>query len=81
MSTRKQREVMRQRRMEFDKRVEENRNAMERFAEESVATDKGLTLLEDMPKSELIAYAYENNIEIDKYARKGVILETIKKAE
>ena len=81
MSSRKQREAMRRRRMMFDRKVEESRKAMERFAKESVATDKGLTLLEDMTKQELIAYAYENEIEIDKYAKKGVILETIKKAE
>ena len=81
MSTRKQRELLRQRRMEFDRRVMENRKQMEEFAEESVETEKGLTVLENMTKQELIAYAYENNIEIDKYGKKGDILEAIKKVE
>ena len=81
MSTRKQREILRQRRMEFDRRVMENRKQMEEFAEESVETEKGLTVLENMTKQELIAYAYENNIEIDKYGKKGEILEAIRKVE
>lgn len=81
MSTRKQREILRQRRMEFDRRVEENRRQMEQFSEESVKTDDGMKLLEDMTKQELIAYAYENEIEINKYAKKGEILEEIKKVE
>lgn len=81
MSTRKQREILRQRRMEFDRRVMENRKRMEEFVEESVETEKGLTVLENMTKQELIAYAYENNIEIDKYGKKGEILEAIKKVE
>ena len=67
--------------MEFDRRVMENRKQMEEFAEESVETEKGLTVLENMTKQELIAYAYENNIEIDKYGKKGDILEAIKKVE
>ena len=70
---------MRIRRMEFDRRVEANRRNMEKFVEEKVATDKGLTLLDSMTKQELIAYAYEHDIEIDKYAKKAEILDTIKK--
>ena len=81
MSTRKQREILRQRRMEFDRRVEENRPKMEAFAKESVATDDGLRLLEDMTKQELIAYAYERGIEINKYAKKNEIISEIKKVE
>lgn len=81
MSTRKQRELLRQRRMEFDRRVMENRKQMEDFVGESVETEKGLTVLENMTKQELIAYAYENNIEIDKYGKKGEILEAIRKVE
>ncbi len=79
MSTRKQREILRLRRMEFDRRVAENRKNMEQFVEESVQTDKGLTVLENMTKQELIAYAYENGIEVDRYAKKADILDAIKK--
>lgn len=82
MSTRKQRkEILRKRRIAFDRRVEENRQKMEEFTKESVKTDKGLKLLEDMTKQELVAYAYEHEIKIDKYAKKEVILEAIKKVE
>lgn len=65
--------------MEFDRRVEENRKNMEQFVEEKIVTDKGFTVLENMTKQELIAYAYEHDIEVDKYAKKADILDTIKK--
>lgn len=81
MSTRKQREIMRLRRIEFDKRVEENRKNMEKFVKENAESSKGHKLLEDMTKQELVAYAYEKEIKIDKYAKKEVILEAIKKVE
>lgn len=79
MASRKQRELLRIRRMEFDRRVEENRRNMEKFAAESVKTDKGRKMLDSMTKQELIAYAYENEIEVDKRAKKSDILEAIKK--
>ncbi len=66
MSSRKQREILRKRRIEFDRRVEENRKAKE---------------LENMTKQELVAYAYEAGVEIDRYAKKGDILEAIKRVE
>lgn len=79
MASRKQRELLRIRRMEFDRRVEENRRNMEKFAAESVTTDKGRKMLDSMTKQELIAYAYEHEIEVDKRAKKSDILEAIKK--
>ena len=63
MSSRKQRERLRLQRMEFDKEVEQGRA--------TAALDK-------MTKAELIAYAEENGIEIDKTAKKADILESIK---
>lgn len=81
MSTRKQREMIRLKRMEFDRRVAENRGETKKFVEEKVSTDKGYGLLEDMTKQELIAYAYETGIEVDKYAKKADILSTIKRAK
>lgn len=79
MSSRKQRAIMRERRMMFSRRVEENRKKMEKFIKEKVETDKGFTVLENMTKQELIAYAYEHDIKIDKYAKKSDIIDTIKK--
>lgn len=79
MSTKKQREVLRLRRMEFDRRVEENRKNMERFVEEKVSTDKGFTVLENMTKQELIAYAYEHDIDVDRTAKKAEILDAVKR--
>ena len=37
MSTRKQRELLRQRRLEFDRRVEENRTKMMQYVEEQIS--------------------------------------------
>ena len=40
MSTKKQREILRQRRMEFDRRVEENRANMEEYLDERKNPEK-----------------------------------------
>ena len=63
MSTRKQREMLRLRRMEFDKAVEESRHEL---------------FLDGMTKTELIAYAEANGIKVDKTAKKAEIREAIK---
>ena len=63
MSSRKVREMLRQRRVEFDKTVEENRKD---------------NYLESLTKADLIKYAEANGIEVDKTARKAEILEKIK---
>lgn len=67
MSTRKQREILRQRRMQFDAQVADNR--AEREQEER---------LDAMTKAQLIEYAGENGIAIDKTAKKAEILSAIK---
>lgn len=67
MSSRKVREMLRLRRIEFDKEVEEARAEREK----SEALGK-------MTKAELIQYAEDNGIEIDKTAKKADILEKIK---
>lgn len=69
MATRKQRERMRKRRMEFDRIVEENR----RINEETESVGK-------MTKAQLIQYAADNDIEIDKTAKKDEILTIIREA-
>lgn len=67
MSTRKQREMRRLKRMEFDRRVEE------------VRRQKNLgERLSSMTRTQLITYADENGIKIDKTAKKAEILEKIK---
>lgn len=63
MSSRKQRERLRLQRMEFDKAVEESRKEI---------------YLDSLTKTELIAYAEANGIEIDKTAKKAEILGKIK---
>jgi hypothetical protein len=67
MSTKKQREIFRQRRLEFDRRVAESRKIKEE--DESIGK---------MTKAQLIDYAENNGIEIDKTAKKAEILEVIK---
>ena len=64
MSTRKVREILRRRRMNFDRQVEESRKKK--------APD-GLT------KAQLIEYAEKKGIKIDKTAKKAEILEAINK--
>ena len=64
MATRKQRELLRRRRIEFDRRVAENRKN---------------GALDDMTRQQLIAFAYENEINIDVRAKKSEILAEIKK--
>lgn len=64
MSTRKVREILRRRRMNFDRQVEESRK------KKALA---GLT------KAELIEYAEKKGIKVDKSAKKAEILETINK--
>ena len=64
MSTRKVREILRRRRMQFDRQVEENRKKK---------------ALEGLTKAELIEYAEKKGIKVDKTAKKAEILETINK--
>lgn len=64
MSTRKVREILRRRRVEFDRQVEENRKKK---------------ALEGLTKAELIEYAEKKGIKIDKTAKKAEILEAINK--
>lgn len=64
MSTRKVREILRRRRMNFDRQVEENRKKK---------------ALDGLTKAELIEYAEKKGIKIDKSAKKAEILETINK--
>lgn len=64
MSTRKVREILRRRRMNFDRQVEESRKKK---------------ALDGLTKTELIEYAEKKGIKIDKSAKKAEILETINK--
>lgn len=64
MSTRKVREILRRRRMNFDRQVEESRKKK---------------ALDGLTKAELIEYAEKKGIKIDKTARKAEILEAINK--
>ena len=64
MATRKVRELLRRRRMQFDRQVEENRKKK---------------ALDGLTKAELIEYAEKKGIKIDKSAKKAEILETINK--
>lgn len=64
MSTRKVREILRRRRMEFDRQVEENRKKK---------------ALEGMTKAELLEYAEKKGIKVEKTAKKADILEAINK--
>lgn len=64
MSTRKVREILRRRRVEFDRQVEENRKKK---------------ALDGLTKAELIEYAEKKGIKVDKSAKKAEILETINK--
>ena len=64
MATRKVREILRRRRVEFDRQVEENRKKK---------------ALEGLTKAELIEYAEKKGIKIDKAAKKAEILEAINK--
>ena len=64
MSTRKVREILRRRRMNFDRQVEESRKKK---------------ALEGLTKAELIEYAEKKGIKVDKTAKKAEILETINK--
>lgn len=64
MSTRKVREILRRRRMNFDRQVEENRKKK---------------ALDGLTKAELIEYAEKKGIKVDKTAKKAEILETINK--
>lgn len=64
MATRKVREILRRRRVEFDRQVEENRKKK---------------ALEALTKAELIEYAEKKGIKIDKTAKKAEILEAINK--
>lgn len=65
MSSRKQRRKLAEKRMAFDRKVEENRKNFHKPFDE-------------MTKSELIAYAYEHEIDIDTRAKKADILEAVK---
>lgn len=67
MSSRRQRERIRQRMMAFDNTVEKNRKIKE-------FNDK----IDAMTKAQLIEYAKENKIEIDKTAKKAEIVSKIK---
>ena len=67
MSSRRQRERMRKRMMAFDNTVEKNRKIKE-------FNDK----IDAMTKAQLIEYAKENKIEIDKTAKKAEIVSKIK---
>ena len=64
MATRKVREILRHRRMQFDRQVEENRKKK---------------ALDGLTKAELIEYAEKKGIKVDKTAKKADILETINK--
>lgn len=64
MATRKVREILRRRRMQFDRQVEENRKKK---------------ALDGLTKAELIEYAEKKGIKVDKTAKKADILETINK--
>lgn len=64
MATRKVREILRRRRMEFDRQVEENRKKK---------------ALEGLTKAELIEYAEKKGIKVEKTAKKADILEAINK--
>ena len=64
MATRKIREILRRRRMEFDRQVEENRKKK---------------ALEGLTKAELIEYAEKKGIKVEKTAKKADILEAINK--
>ena len=64
MSTRKVREILRRRRMNFDRQVEESRKKK---------------ALDGLTKAELIEYAEKKGIKIDNSAKKAEILETINK--
>ena len=64
MATRKVREILRRRRMNFDRQVEESRKKK---------------ALDGLTKAELIEYAEKKGIKIDKSAKKAEILETINK--
>ena len=64
MSTRKVREILRRRRMNFDRQVEESRKKK---------------ALDGLTKAELIEYAEKRGIKVDKSAKKAEILETINK--
>ena len=64
MATRKVREILRLRRMQFDRQVEENRKKK---------------ALDGLTKAELIEYAEKKGIKVDKSAKKAEILETINK--
>ena len=63
MSSRRVREMLRQRRIEFDKSVEKGRQ---------------IRNLDNLTKTDLVRYAEENGIEIDKTAKKAEVLERIK---
>lgn len=63
MSSRKVREMLRLRRIEFETQVEKGRTE---------------NMLGNMTKAQLIDYAEYNGIEIDKTAKKAEIIETIK---
>ena len=64
MSTRKVREILRRRRMNFDRQVEESRKKK---------------ALDGLTKAQLIEYAEKKGIKIDKTAKKAEILEAINK--
>lgn len=64
MATRKVREILRRRRVEFDRQVEENRKKK---------------ALEGLTKAELIEYAEKKGIKVEKTAKKADILEAINK--
>lgn len=64
MATRKVREILRRRRMEFDRQVEENRKKK---------------ALEGLTKAELLEYAEKKGIKVEKTAKKADILEAINK--
>lgn len=64
MSTRKVREILRRRRVEFDRQVEENRKKK---------------ALDGLTKAELIEYAEKKGIKVEKTAKKAEILEAINK--
>lgn len=69
MASRRVREVLRLRRMEFDKTVEENRRQRE--------LDE---MLDRMTRAQLIDYASDNGIKIDKTAKKAEMLDAIKES-
>ena len=64
MATRKVREMLKLRRMEFDKQVEKTRKK---------------ELLDGLTKAQLIEYAEENGIEVNRASKKAEIIETINK--